>query len=180
MSQLDAKQHFHFAKLSLFTMRLLSRAQDERGRIPDMERLVASVAKDNALDADVPLLHQASILSHAFIIVVWLRERLLADGLNPDQLDIGVDSARVLEHQPGARKNGDEVRRDLSRPAQVIRTIRNAIAHGRVAFGDDDVWEFTDADPRSGERVRLSLDWPELGKLCDTFMFEYQKLVYPH
>ena len=179
---LTKQEHFHFAKLSLFLMRLLSRLEDERKAGGGVDAFIGDLERDNALTSPVRLMNQATFLSHAYIVLVWLRERMLADNVDVDGLEFTLDitrQIRVVTHNAGKRKDGSEVKRDLSQPGQVMRTLRNAIGHGRVAFGDDDCWRFEDTN-RSGEFVVISLSWANLGGICDAVMDAYQKTVYPH
>ncbi|MBX3246123.1 MAG: hypothetical protein KF901_02960 [Myxococcales bacterium] len=179
---LTKQEHYHFAKLSLFMMRLLSRLQDERAPGGGLDAFIRDLENDNALSSPVPLMNQATFLSHAYIVLVWLRERMVADGVDVDELELGLDvgsQVKVIKHDAGRRKDGSEVKRDLSKPGQVMRTLRNAVGHGRVAFSDDSTWEFTDTN-REGELVVLSLRWADLGAVCDAVMFAYQQTLYPH
>lgn len=115
-------------------MRLLSRLQDKRDAIAAVSELVDEVERETQLQPLVPLLNQAAFLSHAYVVLVWLRERMSGqiDYLDLGELDL-PDVVSVLEH--GEIDRGKKsCPTDMSQPKQILRTLRNAISHGRFSL----------------------------------------------
>ena len=170
------KDQFHFAKLSLFNMRLLSEMQDAVGNCAELAEVIEDCTKRNGMTPPVPLLHQAAFLGHAYICLVWLREVVMASSNEEfkkkyfDRISSSYDFDKWIRKCEGPRK--------LVKARDYIRLVRNAISHGRVTVGDD---EFRLADKSNSEKSEtvVTLTWEGLARLADASLFSVNERLYP-
>jgi hypothetical protein len=169
----EAREAFHVAKLALTNVRLLSDVEQARETSTDIAELVEARIRADELNSPVPLLHQASFLQFAYICLVWLWERALADGERAYVAE-GVcrrfDVAPLLEKKTGPR--------GVTSAADVLRLVRNAISHARVK-ADDNAFDFTDQSPKEEGPTCLTLTWQELGALSEAVLFTMNELLWP-
>lgn len=166
-------EKFHFAKLSLFNMRLLNNLQTSDNT--SVKNIVECEADINNLSKPVPLLHQASFLSHAYINLVWLWEVMKSENLE-DKIINEVKENYDLE-QIEIREQGSA--RTFNNERDYLRLIRNSISHGNVVV-DDNKFIFADKNPRNpNDFGKLSLTWESLGKLSDCVLISVNRHLYP-
>ncbi len=69
------------------------------------------------------------------------------------------------------KKNNNE--RDLSQPKEILRLVRNGIAHARVEIGENYFLisdQLVIGDVPNGPVYTVRLDWCDLGKIADAYL----------
>lgn len=165
-----SKDAFHFAKLSLFNVRLLDDLQSSK--LKAVQRLIESRAKADNVCLPVSLLHQGTFLAFAYICLVWLWERLKAVG---NEERIAEEVGKRFEFSQRCNVNGE---RAVKKPGDYLRLIRNAISHARVCVTDKS-FEFRDRK-RRGEKddTVLEMTWESLGELSEKVLFAVNDSLY--
>lgn len=170
---MDLKEKFHFAKLSLFNMRLLSDIQNSNQQVIDS--LISKRALEDNLKQPVPVLHQASFLSNAYINLVWLWETMKSENKEQKIIDY-VDKKFKLDEKIAIVKIGKN--RNLTTCNHYLRLIRNSISHGNVDI-DDDYFFFADKNPRDSDNfAEIKMTWSTLGELSDLVLFAVNNYLY--
>ena len=165
---------------------LLTAFQDAKNSLVEMTRatplwkLAQSQRDRSVFDPallSTPALTQTSFLKHAYIGLVWLREvvRRCAGSDAQKSIDEWMDAA--------VARIGDDVRLvgDRQGTEGTLRTIRNAIAHGRVTFNGDEAGgigliRFTDGPKKNLNSVEIEA--PMLGYLADQYIYAVSNALY--
>jgi hypothetical protein len=167
-----SKDAFHFAKLSLFNVRLLDDLQSSN--LKGVQRLIESRAKADNVCLPVSLLHQGTFLAFAYICLVWLWERLKAAG---NEACIAKKVGKHFNFSQMCKVDGE---RKVEKPEHYLRLIRNAISHAKVCVTDKS-FEFRDRDERGGEKddTVLEMTWESLGELSEAVLSAVNRSLYP-
>lgn len=166
-----SRDAFHFAKLSLFSVGLLSDLQSSDSQ--DVRHLIEGRAKADHVRLPVALLHQGTFLAFAYVCLVWLWEQSKAVG---NEACIAKEVGKRFNFSQMCKVDGE---RGVKKPEDYLRLIRNAISHARVCVTDKS-FKFRDRKPR-GEKddTVLEMTWESLGKLSKEVLFAVNKSLYP-
>jgi hypothetical protein len=167
------KEKFHFAKLSLFNMRLLNDFQNSENN--ELKTLIGNRAQQDNVQLPINLIHQSSFLSHTYINFVWLWETIKQEKIEEDVLG-RINNRFNFSDNISIIYKGDE--RNLSECKDFLRLIRNAISHGNVDITDS-CFIFSDSNPRSNEDyAKIEIKWSDLEILSDDILFSVSNYIY--
>lgn len=173
-----AKDRYHFSKLALFNIRLLSKLQSSG---TDISNIIAQEALDNGMSEVPSLLHQGSFLQFSYTCIVWLWE-VAKKGNYEDKLLVefaDVSQKFNLSLPDHSKINGE---RNLDNWKSVIRLMRNALGHGNVEATDEH-FLFLDQNVygryKEDNPTTLTLTWEELGKISECIIHSFSPLLWP-
>ena len=161
----SAKDRYHFAKLSLFNIRLMNELQNYGSPVSDV---IDRVAKQNGMNEAPSLLHQGAFLQFAYTCLVWLWESAKMEKFDKELIKIFPEVAERLHFElPSEDKIKGE--RPIKNWEEVIRLVRNALGHGRVEVTETE-FVFSDQNKYGKEKAptTLKLSWEEVSKLSET------------
>ena len=170
----SATEAFHFAKLSLFNVRLLSDIEHASKNHSEIARVIETRAERDSISLPVPLLHQAMFLQFGYICLVWLWEVSKANsGAQQiiDEVSKRFDIQGVIKSKDGER--------EINSTFDVVRLVRNAISHAHVVVKDE-YFIFSDINKRGGEKkpTSIRLTWCEFGELSEAILFSVNSWLY--
>jgi hypothetical protein len=171
---MELKDKFHFAKLSLFNMRLFN--DFENNGQEEVKKIIERRANADNINLPINLLHQTSFLSHAYINFVWLWESIKQNNLENKILNI-IRKKFDFSSKIKILEKGEE--RDLKDAEDFIRLIRNSISHGNIEVIEE-FFIFYDENPRKRDRDygKIRMKWETLGELSDIILFSLNDYLY--
>lgn len=174
MRSMTLKEKFHFAKLSLFNMRLLNDIQNDEKE--SVKKIIEDRAKKDNIRLPINILHQTSFLSHAYTNFVWLWETIKQNNAESNILE-SLKTRFEFSSNIEIVEIGDD--RVLKEPKDFIRLIRNSISHGNVEVTED-FFIFYDENPRNRKKDygKIKMRWYVLGKLSDDILFSVNDFIY--
>jgi len=177
----DKKASYHFAKLSLFNVKLLADLEKARESKPAVEEIIHACALNNNVCEPVNLVHQSTLFAHAYIILVWLDQRIRKEFTLSDEESFAKSFSSRFDPLKDTKTRKSE-KRKLENQGVFLRTMRNALAHAHVDIEDDDIncpcFVFRDQDKNGGDKAEIHMTWCQLGKLLDATMFAYKDVLY--
>lgn len=170
---MSLKEKFHFAKLSLFNIRLMSDFQNNENEV--VKNIIKSRATNDNIGLPINLLHQGSFLCHAYITFVWLWEAIKqakVEGIILNDIKKRFNFSSEIET---LKKGNDRV---LVEPYDFFRLIRNSISHGNVEVKEV-YFYFHDTNPSNkNDFGTIRMNWETLGKLSDMILFSVNEEVF--
>jgi hypothetical protein len=123
-----AREAFHIAKLALLNVHPLSDMENESQDSSEVARFIKKRALKDKASLPVSLMHQGTFMQFGYVCMAWLWElskverhsdKILAEASNRFDFSSAI-----------GRKSGE---RNIDKPCDVVRIIRNAISHARVS-----------------------------------------------
>lgn len=174
---METLDYYHFAKLSLFNARLLADLEEARESKPDVEEIIHARAQSDNVREPVNLVHQSTLFAHAYIILVWLDERIHKEFQQTKKESFAERLSERFDLRRDTQKLSSTYR-DLGKQSVFLGTMRNALAHAHVDI-EDDCFVFSDENQRrANDKAEIRMTWDQLGKLLDATMFAYNDVLY--
>lgn len=172
----EVKVRYHVAKLALFNVRFIHRLQND----PNTQSIIEDEAKKNGMENPPSLLNQSTFLQFSYICLVWLWEAAKNAKLGDDLLKEFSKSAnlRSLTLPDKAQIKGE---REIKTWKDVIRLLRNALAHGNIKTYEDS-FRFSDINRHNNAEkdfTTLTLSWKDLAIISETVIHCLTPLIYP-
>jgi hypothetical protein len=179
LTQENARERYHVAKLALFNVRLLSTMQHSHSE--EVRRIIESEIKRNGFGSSPSLNHQGTFISFAYICLVWLWESTKVAKLENELLEEFEKTVGCFDVSlPSAEKICGP--RPLKDWCAVLRLVRNALSHGKVEIKDGH-FVFSDQNVHGKNRedgpTSLALTWAELGGLSETCIHALTPVLWP-
>lgn len=170
----NAKGQYQDARNALFLMRVLAMLQRRRSQDESLDTLIREIEQKNGFVSPVPLVNQANYLMMAYMTLVYPREGYVGEVVGRWAPRLDWKRVEILSDASG-RFTGDR------RWDQLLRTLRNALAHGNVDI-DGDKFVFRDYGmPRARSEkpaAIVAMDWEFLGQLTDEFFVACNDVLY--
>jgi len=173
----SAKNRYHFAKLSLFNIRLMSELQNCGSPISNV---IDRVAKQNGMNETPSLLHQGAFLQFAYTCLIWLWESAKREKFDEELMKIFPEVATRLKLNLSC-KDKIQGERPVNDWKAVVRLVRNALGHGRVEVTETE-FIFSDKNTFNNKEqapTTLKLSWEEVGKLSETVIHSVSPILWP-
>ena len=123
------------------------------------EQVVNRVSANNG---NILLFNQGTALMFAYISLVLPKESLFKQ---LDTSNISTEQFSILENTYPCNKN-------KGMAMNIIRHVRNALAHGYVNIYDDKYFEFTDQNPSNSEqKFHTRIDFVSFSKFISNYYF---------
>ena len=169
------RQRFHVVQLALFNAQVLSGIQDgaDQGDLT-LRSLLEQTAANNVTSKTIPsTVNQSLFFGMAYLTLVWLKE-----SLSKEENDQILASERMFGVWQNVRTKGP---RDVSKDAQKMRLVRNALSHAHVEIKDPfdfEFWDINRRDPKEDVPTYLYIGSHDLGQLCQQFYLAASDVLY--